>query len=135
MYVGAQEVLTIAKELGKKLVTGDALMDHFKRPYSLILTKDMFRFLFRNIESMAKEIAAAGSKVEPHALFSFLSILRIMEAHLTSLKICRIKLSEITDRPEILTFSDIISKNLSVIKPNEGTEEAKEVFLSISDKL
>ena len=42
---------------------------------------------------------------------------------------------EILDRPEILEFFDIIQKNLSGIKPNEGTQDSKEVFLSITDKL
>ena len=60
MHVGAQEVLSISKELGKKLVTGDALMDYFKRPYTSILTKDMFKFLFKNIELMAAELSSGG---------------------------------------------------------------------------
>ena len=58
MHVGAEEVLQEMKELGKKTITGDALMDYFKRPFTSISTKDMFKFLMRNIESMALTLAA-----------------------------------------------------------------------------
>ena len=77
MQVGAEELLQEMKELGKKTITGDALMDYFKRPFTSILTKDMFKFLMRNIESMAQTLAAQ-SEIETHNHYSFLCILKVL---------------------------------------------------------
>ena len=39
------------------------------------------------------------------------------------------------DRQEILSYADIITKHVSVLKPNAGTENTKEVFLTTADKI
>ena len=42
---------------------------------------------------------------------------------------------EIEDRSNILAYADIITKHISILKPNAGTENSKEIFLSTADKL
>ena len=133
MGVEASKILEKTGSLGSKVITGDAVMDFYKSPFCVYLSKDMFVLLFKNVELLAKELAAGS--VETYTLYAFLNSVRVLEAHLAAIKVVRIKLTEIVSREQFNSFCAIQKQYLENLKPIAGSEKKLEKNLTVEEIL
>ena len=103
-------------------------MEYFKSPFSVYLSKDMFVTLFKNVELLSKAIA--DNNKDQIIMHSLLSTLKVLEAHFSSLKVVRIKLTDIVSDEELKSFCNIERDYLENLAPFESSKDKKEADMT-----
>ena len=108
------------KAIGSKPLVNDELFDFFKSTYSIHLSRDYFNTLIELVYSFNDR--AYSGKVRATELFSFLNILRLLDANLKHMKGCRLSLDKILNSEDLANTKKMNDEILAQLKPFEDSK-------------
>ena len=120
--IGCFALISMAdlKAIGSKPLVNDELFDFFKSTYSIHLSRDYFNTLIELVYSFNDR--AYSGKVRATELFSFLNILRLLDANLKHMKCCRLSLDKILNSEDLANTKKMNDEILAQLKPFEDSK-------------